>query len=150
MLALTQKTGYALIAMSHLAGLEDGQVACSRGIAESCGAAVSLMMNVLKELAAAGYVESVRGAHGGYRLVKSPEEINLADLIEVMEGPIRLAECMNDQADDNAECTCQAMARCPVTDPVHRAQRKLSDFLRKVTLSELLDGEPVLPIDQKR
>lgn len=140
MLALTRKTGYGLIAMTHLATL-DGQRASAREIAAQYGVSQSLLMNVMKRLASAGYVVSVRGAKGGYRLARRPEDVNLSDLITVLEGPIRLARCQTDQAGES-ECTCQIMARCPVADPVHRVQRKLNDFLRKVTLAEIV--EPAL------
>jgi Rrf2 family protein len=136
MLSLTKRTGYALIAMSHLAELPSGRHSSAREIAQEYGIPASLLMNVLKELATAGYVESVRGAHGGYRLARRPESVNLAQLVEAIEGPVRLAECVLDVGDDR-ECTCQAMANCPVADPLHRVQRRLADFLKKVTLAEI-------------
>ena len=139
MLSLTKKTGYGLIAMTRLAQLGPGELACARELSELFGAPASLMGNVLKELSAAGYIESVRGAHGGYRLARLPEEITLADIIETVEGPIRMAECLTDAAGNQDECTCQVMARCPIADPVHRVQRRLNDFLRKVTLAEIVE-----------
>lgn len=145
MLALTKKTGYGLIAMTHLARLADDSVASAREISEQFGVPLSLLMNVLKELAAAGYVESVRGAHGGYRLARPPGEVSLADLITAVEGPIRLAECVAGTEDDDAPC--RIVDRCPIADPVHRVQRKLSDFLKTVSLAEIV--EPALaPADE--
>ncbi len=138
MLALTKKTGYALVAMAHLAKLPPGQLASSREIADRFGVPASLLMNVLKELSAAGYVESVRGAHGGYRLALDPEQITLNDLVAELEGPVRRAECITDFSGDQDECTCQIMARCPVSDPVHRVHRRLKDFLKRVTLAEIV------------
>jgi Rrf2 family protein len=138
MLALTKKTGYALVAMGHLSELDRGALASAREIADLFDLSVSLLMNVLKKLASAGYVESVRGAHGGYRIAVDPEEISLADLVGVLEGPVRLAECVTEVAGNDAECTCQVMANCPVADPVHRVQRKLKDFLASVTLGEVV------------
>ena len=141
MLALTKKTGYGLIAMTHLARLEGDSVASAREISEQFDVPLSLLMNVLKELLAAGYVESVRGAHGGYRLARRPREISLAGLITAIEGPIRLAECVADRvvADDEP---CLLVDKCPIADPVHRVQRKLSDFFKTVTLAEIV--EPAL------
>lgn len=138
-MALTKKTGYGLVAMTHLAKLPEGEVASAREIAERFGVPASLLMNVLKKLGAAGYVESVRGARGGYRLARPPDEITLADIVTALEGPLRLAECLTDWTDEDSECTRQIMARCPVADPVHRVHRKLSDFLKKVTLAEIVD-----------
>ena len=139
MLALTRKTSYGLIAMSHLATLQDGQVASAREISGLFGVPMSLLMNVLKELAAAGYVESTRGVHGGYRLARRPEEINLADLIASIERPVRQTECLSKRTGDNKECSLATMAHCPIADPVHRVHRKLNDFLRKVTLAEIVE-----------
>ena len=137
MLALTKKTGYGLIAMTYLAGLDEGEVASAREIAERFDVPTSLLMNVLKELSAAGYVESVRGAHGGYRLALDPEEVSVADLVTAVEGPIRLAQCVagKDRRADSEPC--RLVERCPVADPVHRVQRRLSDFLKTVTLAEI-------------
>lgn len=137
MLALTKKTGYGLVAMAHLAELPEGRVCGAREIAETYEIPTALLMNVLKSLASAGYVESFRGARGGYRLARRPEEINLADLVAAIEGPVPQAKCIAETSGDDQECTCQVMARCPVADPVHRVQRKLRDFLRKVTLAEI-------------
>jgi len=138
MLVLTKKTGYGLIAMAHLAALDGDRVSSAREIAESSGVPAGLLMNVMKELCSAGYVESVRGAHGGYRLARRPGDITLAELVEVVEGPPRLVECVTDQAGER-ECTCELMARCPIADPVHRVHRKLNDLLKKVTLAEIVD-----------
>lgn len=144
MLALTKKTSYGLIAMAHLAKMGTGQVASARDISEQFGVPMSLLMNVLKELAVAGYVESVRGARGGYRLARRPEDINLADLIAVIERPVRQTACVTSQTGDGHECTIEMMARCPVNDPVHRVHRRLNDFLKKVTLAEIV--EPTLAV----
>lgn len=70
MLALTKKTGYGLIAMAHLAELPEGRVCSAREIAALYEIPAALLMNVLKALSSAGYVESFRGARGGYRLAR--------------------------------------------------------------------------------
>lgn len=138
MLALTKKTGYGLIAMGHLAALKGGEVASAAAIARQFGVPQALLMNVLKELAAAGFVQSVRGAGGGYRLARRPRDIHLAELTSAVERPVRLAECVTKAAGDK-RCTRDMMARCPVADPVHRFHRKLNDFLQNVTLEEILN-----------
>ena len=138
MLALTKKTGYALVAMTHLARVPQDQVSSAREIAHLFGVPTALLMNVMKQLAAAGYVESVRWARGGYRLARRPEDVNLAELVAALEGPVRLAQCVTEATSNDEECTCQLMAHCPINDPVHRVQRRLNDFLKKVTLAEIV------------
>jgi Rrf2 family protein len=146
MLALTKKTGYGLIAMTYLSQLEGEELACAREIASRFSIPTRLLMNALKELSAAGYVESVRGAHGGYRLARDPDHINLAELVTVLEGPIRLAKCLSGKIGDASEECCTIMDRCPITDPVHRVQRKLSDFFRTLTLAEIVE-EGSMPVE---
>ena len=139
MLGLTKKTGYGLIAMTHLARLPAGQLASAREIAERFGTSRSLLMNVLKELAAAGYVDSVRGARGGYRIVPGWEKMTLADLVTTLEGRIRLAECIAPDG-PGRESICRLIDNCPIANPVHRVQRKLEDFLKQVTLAEIVSS----------
>jgi len=139
MLTLTKKTSYGLIAMAYLAKLDTDKLASAREMAEMFGMPLALLMNVLKELAAAEYVVSVRGARGGYRLARRPEDVNLADLIGAIERPVRQTECMTHATGDEHECPIEMMARCPVADPVHRVHRKLNDFLKKVTLAEIVE-----------
>ena len=142
MLALTKKTGYGIIAITHLARLDGGGVASAREIANLFGVPAALLMNVLKQLAAAGYIESVRGARGGYRLARRLDKITLADLVEAVEGPVRLSDCLADP-NKHDECTLTTMANCPISDPVHRVQRKLNDFLKKITLADLVETAAV-------
>ena len=136
MLALTKKTGYALGAMTYLAQRDSLGISSAREIANLLGAPPSLLMNVLKQLAAAGYIESIRGAKGGYRLARDINTLTVADLVETMEGPVRLAQCVSDPT-NSQECTMQMMAICPIHDPVHRVQRRLNDFLKKLTIAEV-------------
>ena len=145
MLAFTKKTGYALIAISHLARLPDDELASAREVAERFGIPSSLMMNVLKDLSAAGFVQSVRGARGGYRLACDPSQVTLDEMVEALEGPVRLAECISSRTGDEQECTCHAMAGCPISDPVHRVHRRLRDFLKKVSLAEITDPGQARP-----
>jgi Rrf2 family protein len=144
MLSMTKKSGYGLIAMTHLAKLGGGELASAREIAREYGVPQALLMNVLKELAAAGFLESVRGARGGYRLARRPDEINFVALLETLEGPMKLAACVLDEVDDSdATATCKIMPQCPIADPVHRVHRRIRDFLANLTLLDVLHpGEP--------
>lgn len=145
MLALTKKTGYALVAMGRLAQLGEGEVASARQIAGELDVPLAGLMNVLKELAAAGYIVSIRGVRGGYRLACDPKAVSLADVIAALEGPVRLSECLVGHAGHEGECSRSLMARCPVGGPLHRVQRKLSDFLKRVSLAEIVSPAPTLP-----
>ncbi len=55
--------------------------------------AAPTVSKLLKQLAKHGLVESIRGAHGGYRLARRPELITVADVVSALEGPIALTQC---------------------------------------------------------
>ncbi|MFW5732391.1 MAG: RrF2 family transcriptional regulator [Planctomycetota bacterium] len=139
MLSITKKAGYGLVAMTHLATLEDGQVASAREIAELFGVPSSLLMNVLKELSAAGFVQSTRGARGGYRLSHDPTEISMADIVIALEGPIRFADCTGMEPKG-----CRMVEKCPIADPVRKVNERIYEVLREVHLQDMLN-DPTHP-----
>jgi Rrf2 family protein len=132
---LTKKTGYGLFALAYLAA-EPGRLASARRISRRLDLPLGLLMNVMKDLAAAGYLSSSRGAHGGYSLARRPEEIRLAKLVRDLEGPIRASECLRGRI--LPEDTCRRVDRCPYADCVHRLHRKLGNFLQEITLADLM------------
>ena len=138
-LALTKKTGYALVALKHLATLGEGELASARTIAGRLGVPAPALMNILKELAANGYVRSVRGAHGGYCLARSPAEISLADVIHDLEGPGCLCHEESADSDQPPECTCGLFEPCPACHPVRRLHRRLKRFLETLTLAKIVE-----------
>jgi len=139
MLCLTKKTNCGLTALVYLAG-EPGRLASAREIATRFGVPRGLLMNVLKELAAGGYVHSVRGARGGYRLARPPERIRLDRLVDRLEGAIRDADCLRNRVARDE--TCPRVDYCEVADGVHRLHRKLLNFLQGITLADLIGPGP--------
>jgi Rrf2 family protein len=136
MLGLTKKVGYALIGLTHMARQPADELSSSREIANEYNVPAALLMNILKELSNAGLVESVRGARGGYRLARPPEQISVADVLRVLEGGVHLAECVREEGPDGTT-SCTLMETCPIRDPIHRLHRKMHDFLRGCTLAEI-------------
>lgn len=139
MLAMTRKTDYALIALSHLATAHS-RVVSAREIAGRYKVPLPLLMNLLKLCAARGLVESVRGARGGYRLGRPAEQITLVELIEAIEGPLRLGQChglipRDERAD--SEPVCQVGACCPVRVAVNNVHMRLQGFLSEMTIADV-------------
>jgi len=134
MLALTKRIDYGLIALAHLA-VHREQVA-AREIAARYRMPQALLMNVLKSLAQHGLVRSSRGSRGGYELAREPESITLNDVIEAIEGPVRLVKCAGLEGLGPTQ-RCELLKVCPVSGPVRRLHRRLKDFLCDVTLAEI-------------
>ncbi len=146
MLSMTRKSGYALIAMTHLAKLPEGELASARGIAEEYKIPQALLMNVMKELSSAGFLESVRGARGGYELARPAEDISILELLEAIEGPVRLANCMTEEGPNLDQC--ELLCSCPIATPIHRLHEMMRRYLDRLTLQHLVDcGSPDVDAD---
>lgn len=149
MLSLTRKTDYALIALTRLAsealGAEPGgpgQPVSAREIAAQFDLPLPLTMNVLKRLHRAGLIESTRGVRGGYGLARDPRQVKLTEVIEAIEGPVRVAVCCHDGGSEAAErdgdCTCAITATCPITHAVRQLNDELYQFIGGYTLADLV------------
>ena len=135
MLSLTRKTDYALVALADLARRESG-VSSARDLARRLQVPLPALTNILNGLTHSGLVRSVRGVNGGYRLAKRPGEITLGELIEAVEGPIKLTRCCSDAIDVDSQ-RCDLEDSCDLRGPLHRVQASFKRFLSQVTLLDL-------------
>jgi Rrf2 family protein len=82
-------------------------------------------------LRAAGLINSLRGAHGGYSLARAPHDITLCDIVEVLEGETCLVRCVKQPS------TCDRIAICPTRDIWSVLGDKIRETLKSVTIAEL-------------
>jgi Rrf2 family protein len=144
MLALTRKTDYALIALSHMAQDAEG-CSSAREMATRYQMPLPLLMNILKQLTRRGLAKSVRGPRGGYTLAAAPADITLHDIIRAVEGPTQLVQCIDmkavkeheDSVGPGEKTRCELVACCPVRSPIQRIHDRLVQFLESVTLADV-------------
>lgn len=139
MLSLTRKADYAIVAMAQLARLNDKHLS-SRELAETIGLSPAMLTNVLHSLVQHGLVVSMQGARGGYRLARLATQISLAEMIDAIEGPFRLAVCCCDDPTE-AEQDCEIEGNCSVKEPIRRVHEGLREFLSGIRLADLLGVE---------
>jgi Rrf2 family protein len=128
---ISAKTEYACIAMLELAARfqSTGPVRV-RDLAAAHGIPARFLVQILLQMKAAGLVSSTRGAAGGYQLTRSPEQIRLADVMTVIEGPV-VDPAMNVSADTPITRVLQS-TWCEATN----AQQQV---LSSVTFADLLE-----------
>lgn len=128
---LSTRGKYGLYAMYYLAEHKDEGPQSLQNIA-STGVPKQYLEQLLGNLRRAGLIHSVRGAQGGYQIARPPGEITILDVIDAMEGPLELSECMTDEGHCDRSCQC----------PVRRVWQKLTDSINReladVTLDEML------------
>lgn len=117
----------------------------ARKLAELARVPLPMLTNILHQLLHHGLVESTRGAQGGYRLARQPNEITLFDMIEAVEGPVKLTLCCCDAAAlDATHNRCDLEWDCSIKEPVRRVHASLRRFLAQVALSQIAgDNVPV-------
>jgi Rrf2 family protein len=104
-----------------------------RRIAERHGIPSPFLVQIFQELKRAGLVTSVRGAAGGYLLSRSPEELTLAELLDVVEGP-----------NEPTPCAASESPLAPVlTEVCHELAAVRRERLAGITLSDLLERSAV-------
>ena len=87
-MTISAKVEYACVAVLELAARYDNaEPVRIREIADAHGIPSRFLVQILLQLKAAGLVQSTRGATGGYWLARSPEQISLAEVMAVIEGP---------------------------------------------------------------
>ncbi len=91
--------------------------------------------HLILSLKAAGLVNSIRGAHGGFTLAKPPSQIRLSEIIQIMEGSIALVECVDDPK------VCLRADLCVTRDIWSEMQKAMSGVLESTTLQDLIQRQ---------
>lgn len=132
MLSLSKKTDYALLALSYLARSEAGRAANTKEIAERYDIPLEMLAKILQVLAKARLVKSTPGPNGGYRLAVPAVEINVASIIEAMDGKPALAHCMKLSGN-----RCGQIDKCTIRKPLARINSRIQQMLSLITLAEI-------------
>lgn len=135
MLHFNRKTEYALLALEHMYHLEGekGHITSAREVAQKYRIPYPLLAKVLQRLAAQGLVKAIHGTKGGYILAKRASEISVADVVSIFEGPVAVAECFKEDAED-----CPQWDGCLIKDPFFELNRKIHELLTQTTIEDLV------------
>jgi len=117
----------------HLAGSAPGEVVTAQEIARREKVPLRFLLKIMRSLVEAGIVKSVRGVTGGYALARPPGKITLLDVVEAVEGPVRLNRCLIDQE----YCTKRWANRCPVHQILEVIQNAVIQELARHNFAEL-------------
>lgn len=134
---ITRQADYAVRAVLYLAKLGSGERAATSTVAEEQHIPPSFLAKIISQLSIAGLLHTSRGARGGVTLARTPKEITLLEVIEAIDGPIMLNECVGEEGD------CSFDEECPLRDVWCDAQELLVKRLRGSNFQQLLDRSRV-------
>lgn len=131
MLKLGKLTDYGIVLLTHCAEAP-GEAHTARALAQASTIPLPTVSKVLKQLARAEILVSLRGQSGGYRLARPAERITIADVIAALEGPIALTECSQE-----TPVSCDIESACPVRANWQRINRAVKSSLEQLTLAQM-------------
>lgn len=133
MLQITKKVDYGLVALTHLS-LYPGQRFSARELAETYHLSKTLMANCLKILGRSDLLQSSRGTKGGYALACDPDQVTVGLIVELLDSPLQLADCMGGPGH---ELGCEVSRVCPVKKSVFKIQLQIRDVLYGTSIADL-------------
>ncbi len=142
MLKENRKDKYGVSALKHMNGKPKGELSTVREICERYGTPFDPLAHVLRTLNAAGVLQSEQGAHGGYRIAGNLEELSFADLIELIDGQLAFTDCLK-----SGFCACTIAEHCNIISPMFTVNKRLLEFLRTITVVELVEHDEVWPAE---
>ncbi|ASN80157.1 MULTISPECIES: RrF2 family transcriptional regulator [Deinococcus] len=129
---VSTKAQYGLRALIEIGRRPDGAVPL-KDVAERQGISQHYLEQIASNLRRAGFIKSIRGAHGGYRLARPARDINAYDVVTAMEGSIAPVSCV----EDNHVCDQQNV--CGTQHLWQRVDTALRDVLGGTTLADLIE-----------
>lgn len=135
---LTTHADYALRLLVYL-GTSGDELCKLKDIADSYGISKHHLVKVAQALAAAGFIETMRGSGGGVRLLKRPARITIGEVIRVAEPDFFLVECL-----DRSNPLCRIDSACILKGALREALDNFLATLDNYTLADVLTKKPKL------
>lgn len=140
---LSKKAKYAIHALVYLARKYKQGPVLIQDISRHENIPQKFLEAILLELKKDGILNSKKGKGGGYYLIKSPDEVNMADVIRSMDGAIALLPCVAHKYYEPCE-ECKDEATCGIRSVFSDVRNETVLLLKKSTLSHILDREETL------
>lgn len=132
---ITKQADYAVRAVTFLARLGADHRAATSTIAQEQQIPPSFLAKIVSQLTVAGLLTTARGARGGVSLARPPKDISLLEVVEAIDGPIMLNECVGDSS------VCPFSEDCPIHPVWCEAQYELVQKLKNTTFDKVANGK---------
>lgn len=132
---LSTRARYGLRALIDLGVYSDMEVTSIQSIADRQKISVSYLEQLMAKLKRAGFVESIRGAGGGYRLAKHGEQISVGEVLRVLEGNLEAVNCSGYQEEEK----CTESDICVAKYVWKRINDSIIEAVDTITLGELIN-----------
>ncbi|MFA5832714.1 MAG: Rrf2 family transcriptional regulator [Bacteroidota bacterium] len=133
MLKLSKKVEYGLIAIRHIASVNN-HISNVKEISEKYSVPGDVLAKVMQKLTKGKLILSHQGAMGGYTLAKRADEISVMDVISVIEGTqVGIAQCFAEEPEN-----CSIYSSCTIKNPLAKIQHSLEHVFNSMKVSEIV------------
>ncbi|WP_017414606.1 RrF2 family transcriptional regulator [Clostridium tunisiense] len=129
---LSTKGRYGVKAMVDLAINYGKEPVSIKSISERQKISEYYLEQLFSSLRKSGLIKSVRGASGGYILDKEPKDITVYEVLEVLEGPIEISNCIEDGSCNNIDC-------CATRIVWKKIKESIDSVTTSITLQDIVD-----------
>jgi Rrf2 family protein len=130
---ISTKGRYALHFMLDLAAQKEGEYISLKDVAQRQVISMKYLEQIVAQLSRAGFIRSLRGSQGGYRLSRRVEDYTVGDILRATEGDLSPTDCLLD--DHNA---CPNASSCPTLPFWQGLYDVVNDYVDKTTLADFL------------
>lgn len=139
---ISTKGRYALRLMIDLAQHNTGEYITLKEISERQEISVKYLEQIISQLCKAGFVKSVRGPQGGYKLDKEPKDYTVGSVLRITEGNLAPVQCLEDDPNRCARC-----AICVTVNFWNGLYDIINRYVDSFTLQDLLDKQQDFVLD---
>lgn len=136
---ISTKGRYALRLMVDLAANDNGEYISLKVISKRQDISNKYLEQIITILSKAGYVKSVRGSNGGYKLAKSPKDYTVGMIIRLTEGSLAPVACLDGEEND-----CVRNESCVTLSVWKKLYKAINDVVDNITLEDLVTEQKML------
>lgn len=133
---ISTKGRYALRLMLDLAVNDNGEYINLKSVGERQDISVKYLEQIITLLTRAGFVKSVRGAQGGYRLAKKPEEYTVGMILRLTEGSLAPVACVENDTND-----CDRVGQCATLFVWRELNDAINNVIDNITLADIVQKQ---------
>ena len=137
---ISTKGRYAIRVIIDLAEHDNGEYIPLMDIAERQEISEKYLESIVAVLSKNGFVQSLRGKGGGYRLSRRPENYTVGSILKVMEGSLAPVSCL-----DSSVNTCPRVSACKTIRMWQDFDKLVDDYFEGITIADLMN--PALEAD---
>ena len=135
MKVFTKGSDYAVRILVFLAENARSGLIPSSVVAKETGIPIAFLRRIYSQLIKGGFLVASEGSQGGAKLARDPTSINTLEIIELIQGPIELSECVyKDQP-------CPNRDGCGIRRRILRIERAITDAFQAITIQSLIDDK---------